>query len=123
MLSVLYQYENLTEDLEEDVKTGEKKRRPGGENKVGSNILRTETFWNWHWHIFQLKSSNGNTYVELKCSDVEEDEEEEGVEFLNNNKWENYHTFVRGQLNWSANRGRGSQKFPIYYVAMFKKEC
>ena len=34
----------------------------------------------------QLKSSNGNTYVELKCSDVEEDEEEEGAEFLNNNK-------------------------------------
>ena len=91
MLSVLYQYENLTEDLEEDVKTGEKKRRPGGENKVGSIIQKTETFWNWHQQLFQLKSSNGNTYVELKCSDVEEDEEEEGVEFLNNNKWENYY--------------------------------
>merc|ERR1719341_1436656 len=65
VLSVLYQYENLTEDLEEDVKTGDKKRRSGGDNK--------------------LKSSNGNTYVELKCSDVEEDEEEEGAEFLNNN--------------------------------------
>ena len=35
--------------------------------------------------FFQLKSSNGNTYVELKCSDVEDDEEE-GVEFINNNK-------------------------------------
>jgi len=65
VLSVLYQYENLTEDLEEDVKSGDKKRRPGGDNK--------------------LKSSNGNTYVELKCSDVEEDEEEERAEFLNNN--------------------------------------
>ena len=34
VLSVLYQYENLTEDLEEDVKTGDKKRRSGGDNKV-----------------------------------------------------------------------------------------
>ena len=34
VLSVLYQYENLTEELEEDVKGGDKKRRPGGDNKV-----------------------------------------------------------------------------------------
>ena len=34
VLSVLYQYESLTEDLEEDVKGGDKKRRPGGDNKV-----------------------------------------------------------------------------------------
>ena len=34
VLSVLYQYENLTEELEEDVKSGDKKRRPGGDNKV-----------------------------------------------------------------------------------------
>ena len=33
---------------------------------------------------FQLKSSNGNTYVELKCSDAEDDEEV--VELSNNNK-------------------------------------
>ena len=33
---------------------------------------------------FQLKSSNGNTYVELKCSDAED--EEEVVELSNNNK-------------------------------------
>ena len=31
---MLYQYENLTEELEEDVKGGDKKRRPGGDNKV-----------------------------------------------------------------------------------------
>ena len=31
---MLYQYENLTEDLEEDVKSGDKKRRAGGDNKV-----------------------------------------------------------------------------------------
>merc|ERR1719192_3123766 len=61
VLSVLYQYENLTEDLDE---TGEKKKSPGGEKK--------------------LKSSNGNTYVELKCSDAED--EEEVVELSNNNK-------------------------------------
>jgi len=61
VLSVLYQYENLTEDLDE---SGEKKKSPGGEKK--------------------LKSSNGNTYVELKCSDAED--EEEVVELSNNNK-------------------------------------
>ena len=31
VLSVLYQYENLTEDLDE---SGEKKKSPGGEKKV-----------------------------------------------------------------------------------------
>ena len=34
--------------------------------------------------------------MELKCSDVEEDEEEEGVEFLNNNKWENCTSNIGG---------------------------
>ena len=37
-----------------------------------------------HCSTFQLKSSNGNTYVELKCSDAEDDEEV--VELSNNNK-------------------------------------
>ena len=37
-----------------------------------------------HCSTFQLKSSNGNTYVELKCSDAED--EEEVVELSNNNK-------------------------------------
>jgi len=61
VLSVLYQYENLTEELEEP-RTQEKKRRSGGE---------------------KVKSVNGNTYVELKCSDVEDEEEEVGA---NNNR-------------------------------------
>jgi len=61
VLSVLYQYENLTEELEEP-RTQEKKRRSGGE---------------------KVKSVNGNTYVELKCSDVEDEEEEVGT---NNNR-------------------------------------
>ena len=39
VLSVLYQYENLTEDLEEEVKTGEKKRRAGGDSKVVVNVI------------------------------------------------------------------------------------
>ena len=43
VLSVLYQYENLTEELEEDVKSGDKKRRPGGDNKVVKTALDT------HW--------------------------------------------------------------------------
>ena len=37
-----------------------------------------------HCSTFQLKSSNGNTYVELKCSDAEDDDEV--VELSNNNK-------------------------------------
>ena len=82
---MLYQYENLTEDLEEDVKSGDKKRRSGGDNKVVHTALDKYPLTAY---FFQLKSSNGNTYVELKCSDVEEDEEEERAEFLNNNKWE-----------------------------------
>jgi len=61
VLSVLYQYEHLTEELEEP-RTQEKKRRSGGD---------------------KVKSVNGNTYVELKCSDVEDEEEEVGS---NNNK-------------------------------------
>ena len=36
---MLYQYENLTEDLEEEVKTGEKKRRAGGDSKVVVNVI------------------------------------------------------------------------------------
>ena len=58
-------------------------------------------------YFFQLKSSNGNTYVELKCSDVEEDEEEERAEFLNNNKWEKKITVL-----WyiSANLGNLAMK-------------
>ena len=43
---MLYQYENLTEDLEEDVKTGDKKRRPGGDNKVVS--ITCDTGANYH---------------------------------------------------------------------------
>ena len=96
---MLYQYENLTEDLEEEVKTGEKKRRAGGDSKVVVNVIcgKLPLFtpaWNSSTitdlaespnDFFQLKSSNGNTYVELKCSDVEDDEEER-VEFINNNK-------------------------------------
>ena len=42
-MSVLYQYENLTEDLEEEVKTGEKKRRAGGDSKVVVNVMCGKT--------------------------------------------------------------------------------
>ena len=40
---MLYQYENLTEDLEEEVKTGEKKRRAGGDSKVVVNVICGKT--------------------------------------------------------------------------------
>ena len=48
---MLYQYENLTEDLEEEVKTGEKKRRAGGDSKVvnvicGKTALIHPSAWN-----------------------------------------------------------------------------
>ena len=45
-------------------------------NILNKNIKQCSTF--------QLKNSNGNTYVELKCSDAEDDEEV--VELSNNNK-------------------------------------
>ena len=47
MLSVLYQYENLTEDLEEDAKTGDKKRKSGGENKVVNKTHESEASFDW----------------------------------------------------------------------------
>ena len=66
-MSVLYQYESLTEDLDnKSVEVSiEKKRRNLGD---------------------KVKNLNGNTYVELKSSDVDEDEEEERIGNNNNLK-------------------------------------
>ena len=67
VLSVLYQYESLTEDLDnKSVEVSiEKKRRNLGD---------------------KVKNLNGNTYVELKSSDVDDDEEEERIGNNNNLK-------------------------------------
>lgn len=67
VLSVLYQYESLTEDLDsKSVEISiEKKRRSLGD---------------------KVKNLNGNTYVELKSSDVDDDEEEERIGNNNNTK-------------------------------------
>ena len=67
MLSVLYQYESLTEDLDnKSVEVSiEKKRRNLGD---------------------KVKNLNGNTYVELKSSDVDDDEEEDRIGNNNNIK-------------------------------------
>lgn len=58
VLSVLYQYEDLTQDLdEENARTAEKIKKSVGGEKV--------------------KTVNGNNYIALKCSDVDEDEDED----------------------------------------------
>ena len=66
-MSVLYQYESLTEDLDnKSVEVSiEKKRRNLGD---------------------KVKNLNGNTYVELKSSDVDDDDEEERIGNNNNIK-------------------------------------